>query len=309
MGRFATVILAIALHSGFVFAGQSQLLANQTCSYIETMVKQHGNWSLQQIMNEFPGIRLTEDKGDVIAWHAKPECTVGFFSENDLWAGPYVAWEPGRLATCGQLQDVVPSRWKGDDMRASFPNAELVSNDKGQWFAVRDLAPQQCAVFFELRDADWNGPYLITGSDYIARRQAEEEARRQKQAPAPQKKSSWMEMFENMTRGLVYGDGAPTQSRPSPPKPKLLDPPIEPTYSAPVYSGAMIQGRIAGTFEGWTGGTQFQLDNGQLWQQTDSSYHYHSAYRPSVTITRTGNGGYMMTVDRVPGAISVIRLK
>jgi hypothetical protein len=38
------------------------------------------------------------------------------------------------------------------------------------------------------------------------------------------------------------------------------------------YSGHRdkITSRITGTFKGWTGGTTFTLDNGQVWRQSDS---------------------------------------
>jgi hypothetical protein len=37
------------------------------------------------------------------------------------------------------------------------------------------------------------------------------------------------------------------------------------------YKDATIRGRIVGKFNGWSGATVFQLNNGQTWVQTDSS--------------------------------------
>ncbi len=71
-----------------------------------------------------------------------------------------------------------------------------------------------------------------------------------------------------------------------------------------------IVSHIDGTFEGCTGETIFNLENGQIWQQARYSYRYHYAYRPEVTISPTPGGYYhKMTVAGVDEAIYVIRLK
>lgn len=70
----------------------------------------------------------------------------------------------------------------------------------------------------------------------------------------------------------------------------------------------VIESRIDGTFEGWSGDTIFKLANGQIWQQTSYAYTYHYAYRPEVVIYRSGLV-YKMSVEGVGTQITVKRLK
>jgi hypothetical protein len=69
----------------------------------------------------------------------------------------------------------------------------------------------------------------------------------------------------------------------------------------------MIQSHIDGEFSGWEGDTLVKLVNGQVWQQTEYWYHYHYSYNPKVTITE--QGGYNMSVEGIPQAVRVERLK
>jgi hypothetical protein len=73
-------------------------------------------------------------------------------------------------------------------------------------------------------------------------------------------------------------------------------------------SGEVIQAKISGDFEGWTGETIFALDNGQIWQQSSYAYTYHYAYRPDVLIFQSG-ASFKMKVDGVADTIDVKRLK
>ncbi len=70
----------------------------------------------------------------------------------------------------------------------------------------------------------------------------------------------------------------------------------------------VIETRIDGEFEGWTGETIWKMTNGQIWQQIDGAYRYHYAYGPKVLIYRT-SGVYRMRVDGVTGEVGVMRLK
>lgn len=69
-------------------------------------------------------------------------------------------------------------------------------------------------------------------------------------------------------------------------------------------AGSVIESRIDGEFDGWTGTTVFKLQNGQYWQQVSYAYTYYYAYSPSVTIVMDGNG-YKMHVDGVDSSIVV----
>ena len=57
----------------------------------------------------------------------------------------------------------------------------------------------------------------------------------------------------------------------------------------------IIESRIDGEFEGWTGNTTYKLANGQIWQQARYKYEYKYAYRPEVIICNI-NGSYVMSV-------------
>jgi hypothetical protein len=71
---------------------------------------------------------------------------------------------------------------------------------------------------------------------------------------------------------------------------------------------SVIESRIDGEFEGWTGSTVFKLGNGQIWQQTSYAYHYHYAYGPKVMVYKDG-GTFRMKVDGVNSTVAVRRLK
>lgn len=50
----------------------------------------------------------------------------------------------------------------------------------------------------------------------------------------------------------------------------------------------VIEGTIINDFRGWSGDTIFELDNGQIWKQSEYAYHYQYAYRPKAIIYNTG---------------------
>ncbi|HEV1287972.1 MAG TPA: hypothetical protein VNU44_21790 [Bryobacteraceae bacterium] len=76
----------------------------------------------------------------------------------------------------------------------------------------------------------------------------------------------------------------------------------------PTPSESVIETRMDGDFEGWSGDTIFKLANGQIWQQASYSYTYHYAYRPKVLIYKSGST-YRMKVEGVDSDIAVKRLK
>lgn len=78
--------------------------------------------------------------------------------------------------------------------------------------------------------------------------------------------------------------------------------------SAVPATGATIESRIDGEFNGWEGETVFKLQNGQVWQQASYAYRYHYVYAPKVLIYASGSG-YTMKVDGVDQSIAVKRLK
>lgn len=70
---------------------------------------------------------------------------------------------------------------------------------------------------------------------------------------------------------------------------------------------SVVESRIDGEFEGWTGETVFSLENGQIWRQLEYSYAYQYQYRPKVLITQTSSG-WVMKVEGMSETIRVERL-
>jgi hypothetical protein len=55
----------------------------------------------------------------------------------------------------------------------------------------------------------------------------------------------------------------------------------------------VIKSRIISDFNGWSGNTIFELQNGQIWKQDKYQYKYFYAYRPNVTIIKVGSHNIM----------------
>jgi hypothetical protein len=73
----------------------------------------------------------------------------------------------------------------------------------------------------------------------------------------------------------------------------------------------VINGIIAGTFEGWNGkGTLFKLTNGMVWQQTENDTFYVKAVEnPEITITRGFMGNWRLSMVGHNSAVRVKRIK
>src|SRR5690625_4573692 len=71
-----------------------------------------------------------------------------------------------------------------------------------------------------------------------------------------------------------------------------------------------IKSRLTGNFDGWSGKTRFELENGMVWQQSDSgSYSVSSRSRPEVTITPGILGSWYLQVDGMNRRVKVKRIK
>jgi hypothetical protein len=71
-----------------------------------------------------------------------------------------------------------------------------------------------------------------------------------------------------------------------------------------------ISARLVGDFSGWSGGTVFKLDNGQVWEQTDDSQlTVGRLSNPRVTISRGLLGAYYLSVEGVRDTVTVRRIK
>ena len=50
----------------------------------------------------------------------------------------------------------------------------------------------------------------------------------------------------------------------------------------------VIKATIVNDFNGWSGDTIFELDNGQIWKQSEYDYDYNYSYRPDAIIYSNG---------------------
>lgn len=64
-----------------------------------------------------------------------------------------------------------------------------------------------------------------------------------------------------------------------------------------------------GQFTGWSGGTLFKLDNGQVWKQSQSGRVSYKKDRPEITIRRGAFGSYRLSVEGLNRTVRVKRVK
>ena len=68
-----------------------------------------------------------------------------------------------------------------------------------------------------------------------------------------------------------------------------------------------ITSRILGEFKGWSGYTEFQLENGQVWKQSSAGLLIVRINNPTVTIKKSFFGTYTLNVEGVNSSIKVRR--
>lgn len=73
----------------------------------------------------------------------------------------------------------------------------------------------------------------------------------------------------------------------------------------------VVTSRIDGEFTGWTGRTEFRLQNGQVWQQIDSDQRFTgiSLDSPQVRIEPGLFGSWQLSVDGYNSTVRVKRLR
>lgn len=80
-------------------------------------------------------------------------------------------------------------------------------------------------------------------------------------------------------------------------------------FRDPVDSDGVVS-RIAGNFTGWTGKTQFKLENGQVWEQAESgSMRGVNVDSPAVMIRPAFMGSWLLKVEGFNQQIRVRRIK
>lgn len=70
----------------------------------------------------------------------------------------------------------------------------------------------------------------------------------------------------------------------------------------------LCDGAIVSDFAGFNGGSTFEFDNRQIWEQAEYKYSYHYAYRPQATVI-DGSGGPTLQVDGMGETVQVRRLR
>lgn len=70
-----------------------------------------------------------------------------------------------------------------------------------------------------------------------------------------------------------------------------------------------IVARYEGQFSGWSGGTLFKLDNGQVWKQAQSGRVSHRRDNPVITIRKGALGSFRLSVEGLNRTVRVKRIK
>ena len=70
-----------------------------------------------------------------------------------------------------------------------------------------------------------------------------------------------------------------------------------------------ITSRILGEFKGWSGYTKFQLENGQVWQQSSKGLLIVRINNPTVIIKKSFFGTYTLNVEGVNSSIKVRKIQ
>lgn len=152
--------------------------------------------------------------------------------------------------------------------------------------------------------------------DRVARKQSRELETGRPAAPAP----------ESAPVPPPAPAASPQSVSPTPAAPPAATPPVdtqppeaapsaedrfgaEQTRREPPEELTEIRSRIVGYFDGFTGGTEVTLANGQVWQQMDAARLPVQKRDPEVVIEKGYFGGYRLTVDGLNRSIRVKRIE
>lgn len=70
-----------------------------------------------------------------------------------------------------------------------------------------------------------------------------------------------------------------------------------------------VKAGVIGGFRGWSGDTVFELDNGQVWQQTEAGRYEYSGEDREVIITRGFLGSFSLQAEGLNRTVRVKRVK
>jgi hypothetical protein len=72
----------------------------------------------------------------------------------------------------------------------------------------------------------------------------------------------------------------------------------------------VIESRLIGDFDGWSGHTKFRLENGQVWRQSESdTFVVRTRKSPKVTIRRGMFGSYLLKIEGYNSSVKVERVE
>ena len=91
---------------------------------------------------------------------------------------------------------------------------------------------------------------------------------------------------------------------------KMVDQSGKPVFYLPTEKPGPVKAHVQGEFVGFTGHSQYALDNGQVWKQADTTrISCMNSANPKVTIRRSLMGNWMMAVDGCNDTTSMVRVK
>jgi hypothetical protein len=71
-----------------------------------------------------------------------------------------------------------------------------------------------------------------------------------------------------------------------------------------------VESRIRGSFRGWSGRTQFPLENGQIWEQSEASvFSVANLDSPQVVITKGVFGAWFLRIEGYNQRVRVRRIQ
>lgn len=70
-----------------------------------------------------------------------------------------------------------------------------------------------------------------------------------------------------------------------------------------------INSRILGVFNGWSGETTFELENGQIWKKSGNGFLSANVNNPKIKIKKGALGSFTLSVEGFNSSIKVKRIK
>ena len=139
----------------------------------------------------------------------------------------------------------------------------------------------------------------------------------------------WLNNYVHPSPVVSQGATAPSAAIAPVPAPIVAPPATQPIPAPPAATGTaafgqdmlpkkkdadsqapdVLESRILGDFQGWSGRGIFKLENGQVWVQTDSSSFDTNLHDPTVVIKKTGLGHYLLTLPGHGGSVFVKRVQ